>query len=133
MTTGFSERIASLSPEQLQGLANRLVTKHPGEQRTSPISATARPARIPLSHSQEGAWLAEQLKVAGATTYTLSVPIKFEGALDVGALERSIVALIVRHESLRTRIESTAEGDGYQVIDAHREFKLDTLDLASLS
>jgi amino acid adenylation domain-containing protein/non-ribosomal peptide synthase protein (TIGR01720 family) len=133
MTTGFSERIAALSPEQLQGLANRLATKQPAEQRTAPIPAAARPARIPLSHSQEGAWLAERLKVAGATTYTLSVPIKFEGALDVVALERSIVALIVRHESLRTRIESTAEGDGYQVIDAHREFKLDTLDLASLS
>ena len=132
MTAGLSERIAVLSAEQFQSLADRLAAKKPGEKRASTLSRAVRPQRIPLSHSQEGVWFAERLGFAG-TAYNLSVPLQLEGFLDVTALERSIASLVDRHESLRTRIEAGAQGDGYQLIDAHRDFKLETIDLSTLS
>ncbi len=132
MTADLSERIAALSPQQFQRLANRLAARKPGKQRAASMSGVALPARIPLSYAQEGVWLAERLGLAG-TAYTLSFPIGFEGALDCDALERSLAAVIRRHATLRTRIESAAAGEDCQVVDAYQGFKLETTDLSQLS
>jgi amino acid adenylation domain-containing protein/non-ribosomal peptide synthase protein (TIGR01720 family) len=131
MSAGVSERIAALSPEQLQGLADRLASRKPGVRRAQAINPGVRPQRIPLSHSQEGAWLAERLGLAGSA-YCLSFPLRLDGPLNVVALEQTLDKVISRHESLRTRIEATADGEGHQVIDAHREFKLECVDLSPL-
>jgi amino acid adenylation domain-containing protein/non-ribosomal peptide synthase protein (TIGR01720 family) len=130
MSAGVSERIAALSPEQLQGLADRLAARKSGVRRTQAISPGLRPQRIPLSHSQEGAWLAERLGLAGSA-YCLSFPIRLDGLLDVVSLERTLEKVIGRHEILRTRIE-TVDGAGYQVVDAPREFALECVDLTHL-
>src|SRR3954471_20918273 len=131
MSVGVSERIAALSPEQLKGFADRLAARKPGVRRTQAITPGVRPQRIPLSHSQEGAWLAERLGLAGSA-YCLSFPIRLDGLLDVVSLEQTLAKVIGRHESLRTRIEATADGEGHQVIDAPREFKLECVDLTAL-
>ena len=50
-----------------------------------------------------------------------------------GGVERSVAEVIRRHETLRTRIETTAEGQGVQVIDEPGAFRLEVVDLSSLT
>ena len=53
------------------------------------------------------------------------------GALDQAALERSFAEMARRHEILRTRIETTSDGQGRQVIDPAGGFRLRVVDLTS--
>jgi hypothetical protein len=57
--------------------------------------------------------------------------IRISGALDVAALERSLAAVVNRHESLRSRFEER-EGQPRQVITAEVKIELRALDLTAL-
>jgi amino acid adenylation domain-containing protein len=87
------------------------------------IGARARPALLPLSFLQEQLWFLEQLDPQGAA-YALPLAYRLTGALDIGALERALAALVQRHESLRTRFEVRA-GEPFQVIEAERHYPLE--------
>ncbi|MBZ5521038.1 MAG: amino acid adenylation domain-containing protein, partial [Acidobacteriia bacterium] len=93
-----------------------------------PLRKRAREGAIPLSFMQERLWFLEQLEVLHGA-YNESLGLKFLGELDTGALERSLAEIVRRHETLRTRIETTPEGHGVQVIDAPGPFHLDVVDL----
>ena len=88
----------------------------------------ARPALLPLSYAQERLWVLEQLEAAGAA-YNIAGVVRLSGALNVAALERSFVALVDRHEGLRTRFEEVA-GRPVQVIDGPGGFGLEVEDLS---
>ena len=60
------------------------------------------------SFAQTGIWLNEQLGTAH-TTYHLPLTLRFEGAIDVAALEQAVSALIERHPILAACVE---ERDG---------------------
>jgi len=82
------------------------------------MTIARRPAgleQIPLSFGQEQLWFIDQL-APGLPTYNIAGALRFNGALDTGALTRAIDALVERHEVLRTRVVNMA-GRPCQVID----------------
>ncbi len=68
------------------------------------IGRRQRDAALALSSSQHGLWFLDQLGGQGAR-YNIARAIELVGTLDVEALERSVRALVQRHESLRTAFE----------------------------
>lgn len=84
--------------------------------------------RVPLSFSQELLWLLDQAS-PGLTAYNLSAAYRLLGPLDVAALERSIAAIVARHEVLRTRF-GRVDGDPEQIVDAPGPVALTFLDLS---
>ncbi|HZO72429.1 MAG TPA: amino acid adenylation domain-containing protein [Ktedonobacteraceae bacterium] len=63
--------------------------------------STEQEISLPLSFHQQRLWFLDQLQ-PGNEQYNLSVAVRLDGPLDIAALERSLNALIERHESLRT-------------------------------
>ena len=88
--------------------------------------------RMPLSFTQERLWFLEQLEELGGT-YNESMALRIEGVLQEAVLERSFAELVRRHEILRTRIETTAEGKGEQVIEPAGGFRLGVLEVGERS
>ncbi|MBN8226492.1 amino acid adenylation domain-containing protein [Corallococcus macrosporus] len=95
-----------------------------------PLVPVARTGPLPLSFSQQRLWLVDQLE-PGSAAYNLFLALRVEGALDVGALERSFASLIARHESLRTVFVSR-DGEPVQVILPTLPFALETVDLGAV-
>ncbi|MCA2217971.1 non-ribosomal peptide synthetase [Jidongwangia harbinensis] len=85
---------------------------------------------IPLSSGQEQLWFLDQL-APGRSTYTIAGAVTLAGALDTGALQRSLDALVARHESLRTRLVGVA-GRPTQVIDPPAGCPLPVTDLTAV-
>ena len=77
------------------------------------IAETTRPEYIPLSFSQERLWFIDRL--GGSVQYNLPAVLRLKGSLKPEVLERTLRAIVNRHEVLRTVIRE-AEGQGYQQI-----------------
>ena len=95
--------VANLSPEHRALLLTRLRRKANGNA-ARPVTAIERVARdkhLPASFAQQRLWLAEQLQ-QGRTAYNISGLLCLRGALDVGALRKSLNEVVRRHEILRT-------------------------------
>ncbi|MFL5356884.1 amino acid adenylation domain-containing protein, partial [Archangium sp.] len=87
-------------------------------------------APLPLSFAQQRLWFLDQLE-PGSPLYNIPMAVRFQGALDVPALERSFSSLIERHESLRTTFQSSSEGP-LQVISPALAVPLAVVDLGSV-
>jgi amino acid adenylation domain-containing protein len=85
---------------------------------------------FPLSFAQQRLWLLEQLE-PGNPIYNIPLVIRLTGELDVAALNRTINEVVVRHESLRTRIAVTND-QPVQVVDAPKRHELPIVDLQHL-
>jgi hypothetical protein len=63
----------------------------------APVERRERPgARAPLSCTQQRLWFLEQLE-PGNAAYHLHAAFRLGGALDAGALERALQAVVARH------------------------------------
>ncbi|MGH3680462.1 MAG: condensation domain-containing protein, partial [Natronosporangium sp.] len=114
-TGGLRSRLAQLSPQQRALLAQRLREQAGagGTDTGDGTGAGAVPRRsgpAPLSFAQERMWFHEQY-APGTTAYTMTMPIRLRGALDLGVLHRALRSLVGRHESLRMRFPATAGGE----------------------
>ncbi|HMQ86594.1 MAG TPA: condensation domain-containing protein, partial [Flavilitoribacter sp.] len=69
--------------------------------------------RIPLSFSQEQLWFIDQL--GGSMQYHQPLALRIKNRLDKQILEESLLALVDRHETLRTVVKSE-DGRPYQEI-----------------
>ena len=68
----------------------------------------------PLSFAQQRLWFLEQLE-PGTAMYNIPLAVRLQGRVDVAVLERSINAIVQRHETLRTVFRSH-QGEPQQVI-----------------
>ncbi|RKG75429.1 amino acid adenylation domain-containing protein, partial [Corallococcus exercitus] len=75
---------------------------------TPPLVAVPRSGPVPLSYAQQRLWFLDQLQ-PGSAFYNVPGILVLDGELDASALERSLQALVRRHEVLRTTFAS--EGD----------------------
>jgi amino acid adenylation domain-containing protein/non-ribosomal peptide synthase protein (TIGR01720 family) len=131
--SNFTDQLSGLSPEHLQDLASRLLAKRGAAKHSLEDDRITRRAQsglvVPLSSAQEGLWLQEGL--GAGVAYNESIALHLEGELDVQALEHSLIEIVRRHDILRSRILTTEEGAGEQVVDPPGRFRLTIVDLLS--
>ena len=65
------------------------------------IGRSARPAQLPLSFAQQRLWFLDRLEPENAA-YHIAIAFQLEGQLDGASLQKSLDALVRRHEVLRT-------------------------------
>jgi amino acid adenylation domain-containing protein len=94
------------------------------------IELRERPERLPLSFSQERVWFLEQL-LPGNTAYNAYVTIRFDGTLDIDALQRSLDEIVRRHEILRTSFKAI-DGRPAQQIEEPETVDMPIIDLSDL-
>ncbi|MDF3284680.1 non-ribosomal peptide synthetase [Gordonia sp. N1V] len=63
-----------------------------------------RPERLPLAYPQRRIWI-QHLRAPSSTAYHVPLVVRFSGAVDVDRLAKAMVAVLGRHESLRTVID----------------------------
>ncbi|MEA2603268.1 MAG: hypothetical protein QOF89_4260 [Acidobacteriota bacterium] len=75
------------------------------------------PRDLPLvcSFSQQRLWFLDKL-LPGDPAYNVPVAVRFQGAMDLGALGRVFGELVRRHESLRTTFAAAPDGQPVQVV-----------------
>jgi len=73
------------------------------------LEARSHTGPIPLSHSQERLWFLDRM-FPGGNSYNMPFGRRLTGPFDLGALERALDALVVRHESLRTTFPEEEDG-----------------------
>ena len=91
------------------------------------IPRTPREGLPQCSFAQERLWFLEQLD-PGQPTYHVPMAWRLSGVLDVAALDRSLAALVERHESLRTTLVEI-DGHPHQDIDPSIAFDLEVVDV----
>jgi amino acid adenylation domain-containing protein len=85
----------------------------------------------PQSFGQEALWLFDQLQ-PGQSTYNVPFAVRVRGAVDAPALRQALMALVERHEILRTTFVNR-DGRPLQVIHPDAPLPLEELDLSGLS
>lgn len=103
-----------------------------GELKSRPkipaISRRSTSERTPLSFAQQRLWFFHQL-APESPLYNISLALRLQGSLNRDALEKSLAAIVARHESLRTRF-LCVEGEPMQVIDEPPPVPLRLVDLS---
>ncbi|MES1245585.1 MAG: amino acid adenylation domain-containing protein, partial [Acidobacteriota bacterium] len=85
---------------------------------------------LPLSFPQQRLWFLDRLR-PGDPAYNVPALVIWEGDLDPATLERSLRAMLARHESLRTTF-GEIDGDPVQVIGPVPDLRLPVADLRGL-
>ncbi|HEX8180382.1 MAG TPA: amino acid adenylation domain-containing protein [Pyrinomonadaceae bacterium] len=85
---------------------------------------------LPLSFAQQRLWLLDQLE-PGNPAYNMPVAVRLKGTLSVPTLQRSLAAVVERHEALRTTF-ITVEGRPVQLIAPPETPALPLLDLQAV-
>ncbi|MGW2048376.1 amino acid adenylation domain-containing protein [Streptomyces sp. NPDC001858] len=83
---------------------------------------------LPLSFAQQRLWFLAQLEGHGAS-YNVPMAMRLHGPLDRAAMRGALRALVLRHESLRTRFEARG-GVPHQCVDDGSAFTVRERDLA---
>jgi len=95
---------------------------------TEATELSAEPFVLPASYAQQRMWFLDRIESGGAV-YNVPLTSRMRGPLDVEALERALSAIVVRHESLRTRFE-LREGIPQQVIRPAQPVEVELIDLS---
>ncbi|MEV0031787.1 amino acid adenylation domain-containing protein [Nocardia sp. NPDC050793] len=131
LDTGISVR-ELFEASTVAALAARVVPGATGGASRPPLTAAARPERVPLSLAQQRMWVLNQLDPASAS-YNIPFVIRLGGALDVPALSAAVEDVLARHESLRTRFPADGHGQApYQEILSVREVLPEGLEVATV-
>ncbi len=122
-----TKTIANLAEyiSQVQQTDEPLPTHYP------PLHPAERTDLIPTTGTQESVWFIHQIQ-PNNLAYNSPAALRLTGSLDVPALERSINALVKRHESLRTTF-AAHDGKPIQVIHPEIHITLGTTDLSHIA
>ncbi len=101
-----------------------------GENCPGPIERAARDRDLPLSFAQQRLWFLDQLEPENAA-YNMGAAVRLVGHLNVPALERSLTAIVRRHETLRTTF-AMADDQPVQLISESVPVTLSLHDLSLL-
>ena len=93
-----------------------------------PVADRSKP--VHLSHAQNRLWFIEQL-TPGNSTFHIPAPLYLKGILDHAALERAFLALLKRHEALRT-VFRTVNDEPMQIVQPVERFSVPVEDLCDL-
>ncbi|MEK6298795.1 MAG: condensation domain-containing protein, partial [Paraburkholderia tropica] len=77
----------------------------------APLHALADRSALPLSLMQQRIWVVDQLADRALASYNMTAGLDLRGPLDAARLQRSLAALIARHEVLRSAFDADDEGD----------------------
>ncbi|AUX23890.1 hypothetical protein SOCEGT47_044200 [Sorangium cellulosum] len=94
-----------------------------------PLVPVPRQGPLPLSFAQQRLWFLAQLEPDSAG-YNMTAAVRVEGELDLALLRESLVALVRRHESLRTTF-GVASGEPVQVIAPDGAPDFEVVDLSA--
>lgn len=119
----IDEQLRQLIKENKAALVNYIRQIRRTDDMT--IQSVPQAASYPLSSSQRRLWILSQLEAAD-TAYHIAVGYRFEGTLEVQALEVAFQRLMERHEILRTVFREQENGEPAQVVltAAHSGFSL---------
>jgi amino acid adenylation domain-containing protein len=107
-------------------LLNRLQVLQPA---ITPISTFHSKCRA-LSLAQESLWFFDQ-RERNNPLYNIPEALRLTGPLNVGALEKSLQAVYMRQDALRTRFLAV-DGKPMQVVESDASFSLRVIDLSGL-
>jgi amino acid adenylation domain-containing protein len=120
-----TDRFLSLPPEK-RALLERLMSQRAARIQRRPPGMM----RVPASYGQRRIWFLDRLE-PGLPLYQISTALPVDAALDPARLERSLNALVERHESLRTTFTET-EDELVQIVAPRLELALRFVDLRGL-
>ncbi|KAA3617202.1 MAG: amino acid adenylation domain-containing protein [Calditrichaeota bacterium] len=98
---------------------------------TPPVNIVDRSQPIPLSFAQQRLWFLDQL-VPNSAMYNLPSVVRLKGNLKTGLLEKTILDLTIRHETLRTTFDMI-DGKAVQVISERAGSNLNIIDLENVN
>jgi arthrofactin-type cyclic lipopeptide synthetase C len=81
------------------------------------IMPVARGTALPLSFAQQRLWFLAQLE-GGNQAYNVPLALGLRGELDVDALERALLHIVARHETLRSRFVPSGDSAEVEVLAA---------------
>ncbi|MET8156122.1 amino acid adenylation domain-containing protein [Sphaerisporangium sp. NPDC005289] len=122
---GVAEEIASLREE----------AGGPQEEAPEPAGVRPRPAGVqpPMSPAQQRLWFLQRFDPEDAS-YNMYLVLRMRGALDAGALDAALDAVVARHESLRTSFsDGGADGEPVTVVHPPGPVPVERLDLTSFA
>ncbi|HEC84258.1 MAG TPA: amino acid adenylation domain-containing protein, partial [Thioploca sp.] len=70
-----------------------------------PIEPISRADNLPLSFAQQRLWFLDQLEGSGSATYNMASALRLVGPLHFTALQKSLLEIVQRHETLRTTFQ----------------------------
>jgi len=114
------DSVGGLGPSVDGGLRNPLV----------PLSAESRQGRRPLSFAQQRLWFLERIH-PGSSINHISMAVCVRGLLNPERLEKSVQAIMLRHEILRTRFEAE-RGEGFAEVSGEMVFTIGRRDFRRL-
>ena len=105
----LTSRLDKLSPAHRQLLLSRLRQEGAADRGPSrpPLVRRERGETAPLSFAQQRLWFLSRMD-PGSPVYNVPGTLRLRGALDLGALRRSLEEVVRRHEVLRTTFEIAA-------------------------
>ncbi|HEY0735324.1 MAG TPA: amino acid adenylation domain-containing protein [Herpetosiphonaceae bacterium] len=116
----------------IAGMSQRIESARQGAGHWSmpDLRPVSRDGRLPLSFAQQRLWFLDQLE-PGNPFYNMHVVLELTGRLDRAAVERSLNAMIARHESMRTTF-ALIDSQPAQVITTELTLALPVVDLRHL-
>jgi hypothetical protein len=125
----LAQRIANLTPEQRALLEQRLMQRDDSADRREGIPRRNTEEPAILSFAQQRLWFLHQME-PDCVAYNISKAARISGPLDRAVLQKTLDALVERHEVLRTKFEAI-DGNPVQVICPAGPVELPVLDLTA--
>ena len=128
-------RFCDVVDEVERRLATPLASYQGGVQ--NPLIPISRHAELPLAPVQRRLWLVDRLASQAGdrerAAYNLPALFSLKGELHIEVLERTVNAIVARHEALRTHYPESESGDPIAVVEDQRNIELPVLDCSDLA